>query len=196
MKNMKNVKLIHVSFDEVENFTPRVPQQRCPNEDETIPRICVAPTIRNALWAIPQSGEVIHYMKMLNLPVIIHAYYIKCDQFLMPEEIVDKVPDAMGTKEMWVTEIPDSVRRVDFELVDPLTITQKDMNGICERIVMGYASLNRVKFQDNWRNLAIKFINGTDKIEHFMRNKPDISYRTFMSNIDDELLKALIRKEG
>ena len=193
---MKNVKLIHVSFDEVENFTPRVPQQRCPNEDETIPRICVAPTIRNALSAIPQAGEVIYYMERLHLPIIIHAYYIESDSVLMPKELVDKVPDAMGTKEMWVTKVPDAVLRVDFELVDPVIVKRKDANGTCERAVIGYDSLRRVKFQDNWQNLAIKFINGTDKIEHFMRNKPDISYRAFMSNMDDELLKALIRKEG
>lgn len=83
---MKKVKLLHASFDEVEKFTPRIPKQRCPNEDDTIARICVAPTIRDTLAAIPQSGEVIHYMKILNLPVIIHAYYIKCDSVLMPEE--------------------------------------------------------------------------------------------------------------
>lgn len=193
---MKNVKLIHVSFDEVENFTPRVPEQRCPNEDETIPRICVAPTIRNALSAIPQAGEVIYYMERLHLPIVIHAYYIESDSVLMSKEVVDKVPDAMGTKEMWVTKVPDMVRRVDFELVDPVIAKRKDMNGTCERVVIGYDSLRRVKFQDNWRNLATKLIKGTDKIEHFMCNKPDISYRTFMSNMDDELLKALIRKEG
>lgn len=27
-------------------------------------------------------------------------------------------------------------------------------------------------------------------VEWFMENKPDISYRTFMSNMDDELLKS------
>ena len=193
---MKNVKLIHVSFDEVENFTPRVPEQRCPNEDETIPRICVAPTIRNALSAIPQAGEVIYYMERLYLPIVIHAYYIESDSVLMSKEVVDKVPDAIGTKEMWVTKVPDVVRRVDFELVEPVIAKRKDMNGICERVVIGYDFLRRVKFQDNWRNLATKLIKETDKIEHFMCNKPDILYRTVMSNMDDELLKALIRKEG
>ena len=168
---MKNVKLIHVSFDEVENFTPRVPEQRCPNEDETIPRICVAPTIRNALSAIPQAGEVIYYMERLHLPIVIHAYYIESDSVLMSKEVVDKVPDAMGTKEMWVIKVPDVVRRVDFELVDPVIAKRKDMNGTCERVVSGYDSLRRVKFQDNWRNLATKLIKETDKIEHFMCNK-------------------------
>lgn len=191
---MRNVKLIHVSFDEVENFTPRVPEQRCPNEDETIPRICVAPTIRNALLAIPQAGEVIYYMERLHLPIIIHAYYIESDSVLMSKEVVDKVPDAMGTKEMWVTKVPDVVRRVDFELVDPVIAKRKDMNGTCERVVIGYDSLRRVKFQDNWRNLATKAIKSADKIEYFMRNKPDISYRTFMSNLDDELLKNMREK--
>ena len=44
-----NSKLVHVSFDEVERFVPRVPKQICPDEDNTTPRICVAPNILSAI---------------------------------------------------------------------------------------------------------------------------------------------------
>lgn len=47
--DMKKSKLIHVSFDEVEQFIPRIPEQICPGEDNTIPRICAAPSVIKAL---------------------------------------------------------------------------------------------------------------------------------------------------
>ena len=59
---MSHMKGIHVSFDIVDEFTPRVPRQRCPGEDETVPRICVAEDILNAVNAVPQAGLVMENM--------------------------------------------------------------------------------------------------------------------------------------
>ena len=73
---MSHMKGIHVSFDIVDEFIPRVPRQRCPGEDETVPRICVAEDILNAVNAVPQAGLVMENMKSLGLPVVIHAYYL------------------------------------------------------------------------------------------------------------------------
>lgn len=95
-----NSKLVHVSFDEVERFVPRVPKQICPDEDNTTPRICVAPNILSAIQAMPQGGTVAYNMARIGVPVVIHAYYIESDAILMPEQIADKVPDAVATGEM------------------------------------------------------------------------------------------------
>lgn len=54
--------MVHVSFDEVERFVPRVPKQICPDEDNTTPRICVAPNILSAIQAMPQGGTVAYNM--------------------------------------------------------------------------------------------------------------------------------------
>ena len=70
------IKGVHVSFDIVDHFAPRIPKQRCPEEDATISRICVAENLTMAINALPQSGDVICAMKDLRLPIIIHAYYI------------------------------------------------------------------------------------------------------------------------
>lgn len=96
-----NSKLVHVSFDEVERFVPRVPKQICPDEDMRI-----------------------------------------------------------------------------------------DRNGTRERFLVWYGELKRVRYQDNWRNLSTRTARNQKAVEWFMENKPDISYRTFMSNMDDELLKS------
>lgn len=190
-KRRKNSRLIHVSFDEVEKFIPRVPKQVCPNEDSTTPRICVAPDILSAIQAMPQGGTVTYNMARIGVPIIIHAYYIESDAILMPEQIADKVPDAVATGEMWITQIPAAVRRIDYQIINPFVPMRIDRNGTKERFLLLYERLKRVKYQDNWRNLSIRTGKSGKAVEWFMENKPDISYRTFMSNLDDELIKAL-----
>ena len=65
-----------------------------------------------------------------------------------------------------------------------------DRNGTRERFLVWYGELRRVRYQDNWRNLSTRTARNQKAVEWFMENKPDISYRTFMSNMDDELLKS------
>ena len=185
-----NSKLVHVSFDEVERFVPRVPKQICPDEDNTTPRICVVPNILSAIQAMPQGGTVVYNMARVGVPVVIHAYYIESDAILMPEQIADKVPDAVATGEMWVMAVPAVVRRIDYEIVDPYVPMRIDRNGTRERFLVWYGELRRVRYQDNWRNLSTRTARNQKAVEWFMENKPDISYRTFMSNMDDELLKS------
>lgn len=177
--------MVHVSFDLVEEFTPRVPAQRGPNEDDTIPRICVAPDINSALQAIPQAGETINAMKTLEIPIIIHAYYLKSDCVLLPEQIADKVGDAIATGEMWIMEKPQSVYRVDYEIINSFIITIEDMYGTIGKFIIG-GDKRRVRFQDNWWNLAKAYCSGPTAAKRFMENKPDISFRTLMSNLDDD----------
>lgn len=189
-RERNNSKLIHVSFDEVEKFIPRIPKQICPNEDNTTLRICVAPNVLSAIQAMPQGGEVVYYMARLGVPVIVHAYYIESDAVLMPEQISDKVPDAIATGEMWVTEVPAAVRRIDYEIRKPFVPKRTDRNGTRERFLITYGELKRVRYQDNWRNLSARTAKNEKAAEWFMENKPDISYRTFMSNMGEELLKS------
>ena len=76
MGNDKLIKGVHVSFDIVDHFTPRIPKQRCPKEDAIISRICVAENLTMAINALPQAGDVICAMKDLKLPIIIHDFFI------------------------------------------------------------------------------------------------------------------------
>lgn len=112
------------------------------------------------------------------------------ETILMPEQIADKVPDAVATGEMWVMAVPAAVRRIDYEIVDPYVPMRIDRNGTRERFLVWYGELKRVRYQDNWRNLSTRTARNQKAVEWFMENKPDISYRTFMSNMDDELLKS------
>ena len=64
---MSEINGIHISFDIVDEFTPRVPRQRCPGEDETVPRICVAEDILNAVNAVPQAGLVMEKYEKISV---------------------------------------------------------------------------------------------------------------------------------
>jgi hypothetical protein len=197
-----NSKLVHVSFDEVERFVPRVPKQICPDEDRAKQTAEEQEAeakaeqqaqrdayVLSAIQAMPQGGTVAYNMARIGVPVVIHAYYIESDAILMPEQIADKVPDAVATGEMWVMAVPAAVRRIDYEIVDPYVPMRIDRNGTRERFLVWYGELKRVRYQDNWRNLSTRTARNQKAVEWFMENKPDISYRTFMSNMDDELLK-------
>lgn len=86
-------------------------------------------------------------MQKLKLPLIIHAYYMVSKSFLISDEIHEYVPDVDTTKEIWILDTPNTVRRIDYEIVDPDFI-------MCDGMIllMNY-KLKRVKFQDNVMNL-------------------------------------------
>lgn len=67
--------------------------------------------------------------------------------FLISDEIHEYVPDVNTTKEIWILDKPNTVKRVDYEIIDPDFISY---NGMI--LLMNY-KLKRVKFQDNVMNL-------------------------------------------
>lgn len=188
---MSEINGIHISFDIVDEFTPRVPLQRCPGEDETIPRICVAEEILNAVNAVPQAGLVMENMKNLGLPVIIHAYYLT-GEGMGQEEVQNYVPDAKLTGELWLTEKPQEVRRVDYEIVDFATKTIKDPFGHDLTAVV-INSFNECEYQDNVENF-LHSMNGfgnvsKERMERTRKIFKENSFRTVISNIGDLITK-------
>lgn len=183
---MSHINGIHVSFDIVDEFIPRVPRQRCPGEDKTIPRICVAEDILNAVNAVPQAGLVMENMKSLGLPVVIHAYYLT-GEGMGKEDVQKYVPDAKLTGEFWLTEKPESIRRVDYEIVDFTTETVRDPFGHDLTIVV-IISFNKCEYQDNVENFLRSFENASEeRMERARKIFRENSFRTVMSNIGDAI---------
>ena len=57
-----SVQMVHVSFDLVDSFYPRIPEQRTEgkvNEDQVTKRICISTSVLGALRGIPQAAEVL-----------------------------------------------------------------------------------------------------------------------------------------
>lgn len=189
---MKKSKLIHVSFDEVgavystdsgtdlswrRQYHPQ--NMRSAERNQGAARLFH----RQARLFIICSWYV---FQPLSMPIIWRASRFYSDQ------IADKVPGcACHRRNVDNREIPVVVRQFDYEIVNPFIIKKKDGNGTVERFLVGYDSLKRVDYQDNWRNLARKMGMGKRAEDYFMSHKPDLTYRCFMSNLDDGLLKLL-----
>lgn len=180
---MKRPKLIHCSFDEVYDFEPRVPESRSLLEDAETKRICVSPTIRQCLDAIPRAGQIMRFMREVEMPVVVHAYYLEADQIQCDTR--DYVPDADLTGEMWILEKPKNWKRIDYELQSFCLKDGKDRNGANITWIYGVYPV-RHRYQDNLREL-IEGI-GAD-YDGFRRQCPDLTFRMIAGNLGDDLIK-------
>lgn len=172
-------RLIHVSFDEIDEFVPRIPKHRCPGEDDTIPRICVASTVKKCLLSMPGAGSAVKNLVDLDIPAVIHAYILTPYYgSVRYNTIVCKyVPDARYTGEMWLVKPPAYVERRDYEILEPEFITS--LEGL---IGIKSCKLKRVKNQNNWEIFWNKFRAGEPMPPQFLIS--DFSYRTLAQNLD------------
>lgn len=187
------MKLIHCSFDLVDEFVPRVPKSRAvyagkEYEDSTTPRICAAPSILHCLRAMPRAGEVIRWMHAVGMKPVIHAYYLQSDNIKICTS--SDVPDADITHEIWVLEKPQKIVRRDYEIVSYNSRNDKDMLG---RSFVWIESLvlKRAPNTDNMRNLTEGIGLDYDK---FIKRFPSVQFREFATNITctDRLRKMRI----
>lgn len=183
----KRPKLIHCSFDEVYFFEPRVPKSRTEYEDGKIKRICVAPTIRQCLTAIPNAGETVRWIQTVGMPVVIHAYYLEADR--VEYDTREYVPDAELTSEFWVLEKPKDWKRIDYEitscsLIDTVDILGNPLVRICN------VELKRTAYTDNLRTL----IEGAGlDYDDFRSKYPDVTFGGMAAGCGMEM--ALLLKE-
>lgn len=179
----KRPKLIHCSFDEVYSFEPRVPKSRNELEDDQIKRICVTPTIRQCIDAIPKAGNIMRFMREVGMPVVIHAYYLEADR--VEYDTRDYVPDAELTGEMWVLEKPKDWKRIDYELQSFCLKDGKDRYGNDITWVFGVYPV-RHKYQDNLQEL----IEGIGRdYDEFRMKCPDVSFRLIAGNADKKMMQ-------
>ena len=112
--------LVHVSFEEVKSFIPRVPQERAKGENKTVKRICFSEGIEKAMNAIPLGGYALRGMlKSKRVTPILHVYFcIVSDnpdvRFVPPETVQMKyhVLDAESMREWWALDIPKLEHRL------------------------------------------------------------------------------------
>lgn len=177
---MKKGKIIHCSFDTVEKFVPRIPKHRCVGENATIPRICAGPSVRKCLAGIPQSGAVMYWMQRYGLPIIVHAYYLKCRH--VEFDVSEYVGDARYTGEMWLLETPSEVHRIDYEvLVEDFTWVS-DPYGYAQRHPIG-VKLMRTMFQDNFENLLKNAFDKKENENNFREKMRKHTFRDIMTCI-------------
>lgn len=116
----------HVSTDIAHTgiFTPRIPNDRYPDEDATTPRVSVSPSIADALTAIPHGGSQLSEL-LEHLHGYIKVFKIDTDKLgIHSSDIIGaqdlyndgRVPDAENTNEIWIT-VPFVVVPADQEII-------------------------------------------------------------------------------
>lgn len=158
-------KHIHVSFDLVEQFIPRVPKRRAPGEDDRIPRICVSDRLLNCINSMPSGPQVLKDMESFEISIVIHAYYLKGDKILAPDEVAKYVPDAEYFQESWLLTAPTSIRRIDYR-VENMQFYQPD-GGVLRLLS---AEFTRCHFTDNKEEIVKKLrIRNADAFDEMVK---------------------------
>lgn len=179
--------MVHVSFDLVEKFTPRIPAFRIEGEfqeDSKTERICASSTILGALRGIPQGGKTLYQMKQLGLPILIHAYYLE-GAYVVPTDA--QVPDRCITDEVWFLREPEKIRRVDYLITHFELLPVKDIEHSFYFVLD--AKVERCPYGDNKENLC----------SLFQKKMPDamseFSFRQIITNLGEEMF-SLKEKRG
>lgn len=177
-------KYIHVSLDIVERFVPRIPGQRIPGEDGTIPRICVSNRLLDCINAMPSGPEALQSMERLGVPLVIHAYYMQAEQVLPTKEVARYVPDAEWSHESWLLTEPTKVYRVDYHVVNPQFFKPK-----IGPLKLLAADFKRCPFTDNTKELANRL--GVQKKSDFANLMKKYGLSCVLYNMWEEFQKIL-----
>lgn len=180
------IQMVHVSFDQVDNLVPRIPEQRVEGnieEDRETKRICVSTSVLGGLRGIPQAAGVLSCMDQLGLPKIVHAYYLTGKTYYPTKK---QVPDRDWTYEHWLLESPETVVRKDFFIAKYETLRLSDVNGIEHETIIN-ATIEPTRYQDNIDNLC--------NLLQIRREKyPEtISFRTLITNFGNDLINLKTR---
>lgn len=173
---------IHVSFDEVEEFIPRVPKYKLPEENNKISRICVSDSIQRGLSSIPGIKEISENLYTYEYEPILHVYYLEPQEngFLSTEEIEDYVDDVSFYRESWLTKSPKKVRRIDYRWKDPYVDLNYD--GLYYQLVQG--KFERVKRTDGISDF-LNDLGVTEEIrEGLYKIIKGVGLRTFLTHSD------------
>ena len=87
------------------HFIPRIPESTMTNEDRTIPRVCVSPTLEGAVTGFAHSYKFQISTTIMNTFLYVYeidACKIGCNNIKFWNQITNYVPDAYKTKEAWI----------------------------------------------------------------------------------------------
>lgn len=183
---------VHVSFDIVEHFEPRIPRTWAKTEDRAIKRICVTDRIQRGLNAMAQAGLTLQIMQKLGLPLIIHAYYMESENVIAPEQVQNFVPDALTNHESWLTETPKRIWRVDYEVIDPVLYHFHD-DPDPKHLIVASAPLRTISFSDNVDNFVKRFhIFQPDDVARLLREH---GFSAVLCNLEETLLELKVKED-
>lgn len=180
--------LYHLSFDvleEIYEFIPRIPEIRMKGEDNTFLRICCSDTIEGALSGIPGNIDFLNSDRIYPLVKVYEFDETGLeDEFVLsPEEIKDKVPDALTTGEHWITS---NIRPKSSYIINVKSMNYSKKNNAINNlkyIKLSEDELDNIGDYYSY-NIEVKATDDTFNIleEHFGEGS--------IEDIDDLLLEA------
>lgn len=135
--------LYHVSYNKIDRFTPRIPQNRCPGENDSIPRICLSDSIEGCINALPCSAEPIRRAMNADASIglFVYTFYPEDEEtILCPEQISHMVPDALDNHEYWLMAEPDYFEETECRVISAEFIPGTQFSGI-RKIILGTPTL-------------------------------------------------------
>ena len=184
---------VHVSFDIVDQFEPRIPKTCAIGEDQTIKRICVSDEILYALNALAESGKTLAVMQRLGLPLTMHAYYLESDHVMAPDVVQRYVPDADINHESWILDSPIHVHRIDYEIMNPEFYKLLDDPDPFSHLILKNAQLQRVPECDNVELFMRHYhVKEQEQLGTLIRK---YGYSMVVCNLSEELLAKKERME-
>lgn len=200
-KRMQKQKFIHISFDPVEKFEPKIPQNRAPEEDQTIRRICCIRTgkdmkkdIMKALNASPCAGEALNRIASFGFYPVLHVYEMDSQDYLLPDEVQKYVPDAYYSGECWLTKKPVSFIHKCYEVTWFKTKEVSDNFGTEWQAVVALKLEKLKKTETNWERYRKEHPNSVnDKLLQIVHSM-DIGFKSFALTFSEEEMRKLTEK--
>lgn len=198
---MQKQKFIHVSFDPVEKFEPRIPKNRAPGEDQTIRRICCIRTgkdiekdIMKALNASPCAGEALNRIASFGFYPVLHVYELDSQDYLLPDEVQKYVPDAYYSGECWLTKKPISFIHKCYEVTWFKTKEVSDNFGTEWQAVVALKLEKLKKTETNWERYRKEHPNSVnDKLLQIVHSM-DIGFKSFALTFSAEEMRELMER--
>lgn len=198
---MKKQKFIHVSFDPVEKFEPKIPQNRAPEEDQTIRRICCIRTgkdmkkdIMKALNASPCAGEALNRIASFGFYPVLHVYEMDSQDYLLPDEVQKYVPDAYYSGECWLTKTSIKFIHKCYEVTWFKTKEVSDNFGTEWQAVVALKLEKLKKTETNWERYRKEHPNSVnDKLIQIVHSM-DIGFKSFALTFSEEEIRKLTEK--
>lgn len=111
-------RVFHVSYDQIRNFTLRVPHHRLYGEDNITGRICVATSVENCINAKAGQASALELAVGNKLPLALFVYEAEVNRndLIFPCVLQRDygVSDAIMNQEYWLMKVPEFTERICF----------------------------------------------------------------------------------
>lgn len=145
--------LYHLSPKDIEGeIKPRIPQETCRYENNTIKRISMAESIQHCLIGLGENIDTVNMRWLQNIPYYLYEFEINEDdeKLIHPDELYeqDLMYHAKVTREYWYKD-PIKPKKKTKIFIEPNTWEEPEYVYVYTRKMKEYLDNNNIKFDTN-----------------------------------------------